>query len=81
MPFRKAHGVVGDIVAYSSGKKISLRKIPLPEYRRRSRLFAEDLYDLLDFRKSLSGKQSAGSTSPAEVRKMLHSWTKKLTRR
>jgi len=78
MPFRKAHGIVGEIVSRSIRKGIPLRKLPLAEYRRRSKLFAGDLYELLDFRKSLAGKQSAGSTSPKEVKRMVISWKKKL---
>ena len=78
MAFRKAHTIVGELVSRSVRKGISLRKLSLRDYRRQSTLFSEDLYDLLDFRTSLAGKKSAGSTSPKEVKRMILSWKKKL---
>jgi len=36
IPFREAHGIVGDLVAKCAGKGCSLGELPLREYTRRS---------------------------------------------
>jgi argininosuccinate lyase len=81
MPFRKAHSVVGSIVSACARKGRSLGDVPLPEYRRYSRLFEKDLFRDIDPRASVGRKLSAGSTSPAEVRKALREWRRKLKSR
>jgi len=78
MPFRKAHAVVGGIVRECIEKGVSLREFPVEDYRRHARLFASDLYRLLDAGASLRLKQSDGSTSPKEVAKAIKQWEKKL---
>jgi argininosuccinate lyase len=78
LPFRKAHSIVGAIVLECVKKNRALKDLALKEYRRYSALFDEDLYRSLDPRASLRRKQSAGSTSPAEVRKALRFWKRKL---
>jgi len=78
VPFRQAHGIVGELVALCAGKGTSLGELPLGEYRRRSKAFAKDVTALLHARTSLALKRSAGSTSPAEVAKALKLWTKRL---
>ena len=78
MPFRKAHSVVGNIVRVCGDKKTSLAHLGLSEYRRHSKLFENDLYEMLDPRASLVRKRSAGSTSPKDVRKAIRKWTRKL---
>jgi argininosuccinate lyase len=79
IPFREAHGIVGDLVAKCAGKGCSLGELPLREYTRRSSAFSRDVSSLLDARTSLSMKQSAGSTSPKEVAKALRLWNKRLS--
>jgi argininosuccinate lyase len=79
IPFREAHGIVGDLVARCAEKGCSLGELPLREYIRRSSAFSRDVSSLLDARTSLSMKQSAGSTSPKEVAKALRLWNKRLS--
>jgi argininosuccinate lyase len=78
IPFREAHGIVGELVALGAERECSLGEIPLREYTRRSPAFSRDVALLLDARTSLSMKKSAGSTSPAEVAKALRRWKKRL---
>jgi argininosuccinate lyase len=78
IPFREAHAAVGSVVAECARRKISLADLPLAEYRKRSRLFARDLYRLLDPEVSVRMKRSAGSTSPREVASSIRRWRKKL---
>ena len=76
--FRKAHAAVGGVVGECAARGISLLELPLDVYRGYSPAFAADLYLLLDPRSSIAAKKSAGSTSPAEVRKALATWRRRL---
>ena len=80
IPFREAHGIVGELVALCADKGTSLGELPLGEYRKRSKAFTQDVAALLHARTSLAMKRSAGSTSPAEVAKALKFWTRELGR-
>ncbi|MFI5251782.1 MAG: argininosuccinate lyase [Bacteroidota bacterium] len=78
MPFRKAHTVVGAMVRECASRKIGLNGLSLKEFKKYSTLFEKDTFDVLDARKSIALKKSAGSTSPKEFSKALKYWTKKL---
>lgn len=80
VPFREAHGIVGDLVALCEERGVSLGDLPFREYAARSMAFARDIAGVLDARTSLSMKRSRGSTSPAEVGKALRRWKKSLAR-
>lgn len=78
MPFRKAHGVVGEIVRECVASGLSLRDLPLERYRKFSDKFRGDVYAVLDPLSSVALKRSAGSTSPREVEKALRRWETRL---
>jgi argininosuccinate lyase len=78
MPFRKAHGVAGEIVRECAASGLSLQDLPLERYRKFSGEFRGDVYRVLDPHASVALKRSAGSTSPKEVEKALRRWEKKL---
>jgi argininosuccinate lyase len=79
MSFRTAHSVIGKLVRTCINRKISLKELPLRDYRRHSNLFTRDLFSILDARASVSGKKSLGSTSPGEVKKALRMWKTRLS--
>ena len=81
VPFRQAHATVGRIVQECILRNCSLKELPLATYRRFSGHFDRDLWKILNLRASLKMKKSAGSTSPAEVRKSLASWNRILRSR
>ncbi len=78
MPFRKAHGIAGQIVRDCLAKKVRLGALPLKSYRTYSPLFSADLFIWIDIRESIRRKRSAGSTSPKEVAAAIHRWKMKL---
>lgn len=78
MPFRKAHGVAGEIVRECVASGFSLRDLPLERYRKFAGEFRADVYGVLDPHASVARKHSAGSTSPNEVEKALRRWEQKL---
>ena len=79
MPFRKAHGVAGEIVRECAASGLSLPDLPLERYRRFAEEFREDMYAVLDPRASVARKRSAGSTSPQKWKRRCTRWEKKLS--
>ena len=47
VPFRDAHGIVGQLVLLCLDKHISLDELPLDEYQKISPAFEEDIYDAI----------------------------------
>ncbi len=78
VPFRRAHEIVGRIVAASERKGIRLRELALEELREHADAFDADVYELLDVERSLERKASAGSTAPAMVKKEVRRWKRRL---
>jgi argininosuccinate lyase len=74
--FREAHAIVGAIVSECVERTIGLNKLTLGDFRKYSKVFQKDVFGLLDARKSIALKKSAGSTSPKELKKVLVSWKK-----
>jgi argininosuccinate lyase len=78
VPFRTAHHIVGRVVASAERKGTTLRELPLDEWRNESDAFDETVYELLDVRRSLERKASAGGTGPTQVRKELRRWRRRV---
>lgn len=76
VPFRKAHHIVGNIVAVCVELNKKLNQLSISEYKKISPKFEKDIFDLLTSRKSVENKKSAGSTSPSEVKKQIDYWKK-----
>jgi len=78
VPFRKAHEIIGEIVATCVDSNKKLNGLTIAQYKQFSTKFEEDIFKLLTSRTSVKNKLSLGSTSPAEVEKQLQFWKKKL---
>ena len=78
VPFRKAHNMVGKIVAVCVNQNKKLNQLSIAEYKKASPEFEIDLFKLLTARASIKNKKSQGSTSPKEVEKQLKYWKNKL---
>ena len=78
VPFRKAHEIIGEIVATCVEINKKLDGLTIAQYKQFSTKFEEDIFKLLTSRTSVKNKLSQGSTSPAEVEKQLQFWKKKL---
>lgn len=78
VPFRKAHHIIGEIVAQCVGQNKKLNQMSIHEYKQFSVKFEEDIYELLTSKKSIQNKLSQGSTSPLEVDKQLLYWKSKI---
>ena len=80
MPFRPAHELVGRIVLRAMELDVPLEQLPLEEYQNFSPLFESDLYQALKLETSLSRRGEKGGTAPAQVRKALQAFRKKIER-
>lgn len=77
-PFRKAHHIVGEVVALCIDRNIKLHEMNIKDYKKISNEFSNDIYKLFEPMTSIANKKSKGSTSPKEVQKQILFWKKKL---
>ncbi len=71
VPFRQSHHLVGQVVRRAEALGLPLRDLPLDEYQAIHPAFAEDLYALFDFRRSVAARSVVGGTAPAAVREQI----------
>jgi argininosuccinate lyase len=67
VPFRKSHQLVGRAVRQAEILGLSLPDLKLDEYQAISASFAQDLYDVFDFRRSVAARNVEGGTAPRAV--------------
>ena len=63
VPFRQAHGLVGQVVLLCEKRGIQLGELDLGEYKQVSPVFDKDLFDVLDFEASVEAHDVVGGTS------------------
>jgi len=78
VPFRHAHEIVGKLTAWSLSNKKAFQDIPLEQYRAFSEVFGEDVYQILNVQAALKARVAIGAPSPANVKKQISRWQKKL---
>ncbi len=78
VPFREAHAMTGRIVSYCIDHKMFFGNLDLDLLKTFSEAFEGDVFDYIIPKYSTSQKQSAGSTSPQEVKKQIVYWTRVL---
>jgi argininosuccinate lyase len=78
LPFREAHHVTGKVVALAEAKKLGLEKLALADLREIHDGITEDVFSVLSVEKSVKSRTSFGGTAPAEVKKQIRYWKKRL---
>lgn len=63
IPFREAHGIVGECVRYGIEKKKKLEDFTLEEFKRFSNVIEKDVYDILPIRSCVERRISYGGTA------------------
>ncbi len=71
LPFREAHRVVGQAVAYAISQDKPLEGLTLEEFQRFSPLFKADVFSSLTLEGALRSRAVKGGTAPARVREAL----------
>jgi len=67
VPFRKAHEIVGKIVAYCLKNEKSLYELSAAEYSKFYRGFGDDIRDVIKLENSVNSRNHAGGTATAAV--------------
>jgi argininosuccinate lyase len=78
MPFRRAHTIIGSLVADCVTRGIALNQVPFAELEKRSSLFDVDVANIFDVRRSLSQRRAIGGPSPKNIAAQIKRWRKEL---
>lgn len=68
LPFRDAHEVVGNAVAYCIEKSKDLSEMSLDEVKKFSDIIEQDVFEVLTLEGSVSARNHIGGTAPDQVR-------------
>ncbi len=71
VPFRDAHGIVGQLVLKCIEKDISLDELPLNEYKAISPVFEEDIYTAISMEECVTKRNTIGAPGPDAMNKVI----------
>lgn len=71
VPFRDAHGIVGQLVLYCIEKGIALDDMTLEEYRCISPVFNEDIYEAISMETCVEKRKTIGAPGPDAMKKVI----------
>lgn len=64
VPFRDAHGIVGQLVLFCIEHRISLDEMKLADYKKISPVFEEDIYDAISLKTCVEKRMTLGAPGP-----------------
>ncbi|MFB0538350.1 MAG: argininosuccinate lyase [Anaerolineae bacterium] len=68
IPFRESHHLVGQAVRRAEELGVPLKALGLADYQAIHPAFAEDVYEVFDFQRSVEARDTEGGTAPSAVR-------------
>lgn len=71
VPFRDAHGIVGQLVLYCIEKNIALDDMSLEEFRAISPVFEEDIYDAISMENCVKMRNTIGAPGQEAMEKVI----------
>ena len=71
VPFRDAHGIVGQLVLYCIEKNIALDDLSLAEFQSVSPVFAEDIYEAISMKTCVEQRNTIGAPGKAAMEKVI----------
>jgi argininosuccinate lyase len=80
MPFRKAHHVVGAVVALAEKSAKALNELTVAEFKSVDSHFENDVREIFHLRKALAKRDLAGAPSAKQVARQLARWEKLLAK-
>jgi argininosuccinate lyase len=80
VPFRTSHHLVGQAVRRAEELGVALKGLDLAEYQAIHPAFAENVYEVFDFQRSVAARDVEGSTAPNAVRAQIEKAKALLTR-
>ena len=78
VPFRDAHGIVGQLVLACIDRGIALDDLPLEEYRKISPVFEEDIYEAISMKTCVEKRLTVGAPGQEAMRKVIEIYRKRL---
>ena len=76
VPFRDAHGIVGQLVLLCLDKKIPLDALPLEEYKKISPVFEEDIYEAISLKTCVEKRNTTGAPGVKPMQEAVDSYKK-----
>ena len=74
IPFRDAHGIIGQLVLMCIEKNISLDELPLSEYKAVCPVFEEDIYDAISLKTCVEKRLTKGAPGSVEMNKVINEY-------
>ena len=71
VPFRDAHGIIGQIVLYCIDKGISIDEMSLEELKAICPVFESDIYDAISLKTCVEKRLTKGAPSPAAMKEAI----------
>ena len=71
VPFRDAHGIIGQIVLYCIDKNISIEEMSLEELKAISPVFEEDIYDAISLKTCVEKRTTIGGPGPEAMKQVI----------
>ncbi len=78
LPFRKAHHVVGQVVALAERQGKAINQIALSKLQALDKLFGKDVAEVFDLRRAMAKRNLTGAPGTLEVHRQLQRWQKLL---
>ena len=71
VPFRDAHGIVGELVLTCIERNISLDELPLDDYKAICPVFEDDIYLAISMEESVNKRNTIGAPGPEAMNKII----------
>ena len=71
VPFRDAHGIVGQLVLFCEQKEIALDDMTLEEYKAISPVFEEDIFEAIRMETCVTKRNTLGAPGPAVMEEVI----------
>lgn len=78
VPFRDAHGIVGQLVLFCIEKGIALDDMTLEEYKAISPVFEEDIYEAVSMKTCVAKRVTTGAPGQEAMKKVIEIYKKQL---
>ena len=78
VPFRDAHGIVGQLVLFCIEKGIALDDMTLEEYKAISPVFEEDIYDAISLKTCVEKRMTIGAPGQEAMKKVIEIYKRKM---
>ena len=81
VPFRDAHGIVGELVLYCLDKKIALDELTLEEFKAISPVFEEDVYEAISMKNCVAKRVCIGAPGRKAMEQVVEVYRRQLKER